>query len=154
ASFPSATPGEFIISWHCPERANPRASGIPQPSFQELASTLPRPVARGCALAGLLGLVALTLAHPSASRLLTWPWALLAAALWLQPLVAGQLLLGGSAVCRLPGRLVVAGLALLAASSLLSACLSPFSAASFARLFPTLGGVALFFWLHHWLSDP
>ncbi len=102
------------------------------------------------AVAGVGAIVALTLAHPSSSRLLTWPLVLVASAFWVMPVVLVVLRLGGRAAFHVPNRLVTAGLGLLALATVISAALSPFSAASFVRTWPTLGGVAFFFLLHDW----
>ncbi len=101
-------------------------------------------------VAAALGTVALTLAHPSSTRQFTWPWVLVLTAVWLAPIVA---FFGTREAWRLPGRLLTAGLVLLAGATLASALVSPFDRLSLPRVWPTLGGVALFFWLHHWLAD-
>ncbi len=106
--------------------------------------------ARLLALAAV-GVLGLTLAHPSSSRQFTWPWAPGLGLLWLTPI----------AVClatprrSLPtDRLLLGGLGLLALATLASAALSPFAPLSLPRIWPTLGGIALFCWLHHWLAAP
>ncbi len=100
-----------------------------------------------------VGAITLTLAQPSSTRQFTWPWVLVLTAVWLAPLLA---LLGSRDTWRLPDRPLTAGLLLLASATLLAATLSPFAQLSLLRVWPTIGGVALFFWLHHWLtkSDP
>jgi tetratricopeptide (TPR) repeat protein len=102
-------------------------------------------------LAGLVAVVGLSLAHPSSSRMLTWPWVLLMAALWVGPPLALLLRLVRADDFHLPARLVTVGLALLAVVTVASAWASPYSTASTARTWPTLSGVALFFLLHDWL---
>lgn len=96
-----------------------------------------------------VGAIALTLAQPSSTRQFTWPWMLLLTAVWLAPIVA---LLGSRDAWRLPDRPLTAGLLLLVAATLTAATLSPFAQFSLLRVWPTVGGVALFFWLHHWLA--
>ena len=103
-------------------------------------------------VAGLVALMVVTLAHPSATRMHTWPWAFFTALLWLLPVALAAARFGATASLRLPNPLISAGLALLAAGTLASACASPFSALSTARVWPTLGGIAFFFLLHDWLA--
>lgn len=101
---------------------------------------------------GLAGLAAITLGHPSATRMHTWPWTLLTALIWLLP-VAWQLARTVTQPpLRLPARIVTVALALLALTTVLSAWLSPFRNLSLARCWPTLGGVAFFLLLHDWLA--
>jgi O-antigen ligase len=90
-----------------------------------------------------------TLAHPSSTRQFTWPWVLWLALIWLAPIAA--LLVVREPWLR-PGRLLASGLLLLGLATLASAACSPFAALSLLRIWPALGGVALFFWLHHWLA--
>lgn len=92
----------------------------------------------------------LTLAHPSSTRQYTWPWLPWLSLIWLIPIGAW---LTAPARWRRPGTVLAAGLGLLAAATLASALLSPFSALSLPRVWPTLSGVALFWWLHGWLGD-
>lgn len=114
-------------------------------------ANLPRRVAVSL---GVAALVAITLAYPSATRVHTWPWAILGLGLWLLPLVG---LIVGAMRCpewRLPTRTFLVGLLLLAVGTLASALVSPFASASLPRVWPTLGGVALVLWLHQCWSAP
>ena len=118
------------------------------------ADSVSSPV-RALGVAGLAALVVVTLAHPSATRVHTWPWALLAALVWLLPVVLAAVRFGTAARLRLPSPMILAGFALLAVGTLASAYASPFAALSAARVWPTLGGIACYFLLHDWLaSDP
>jgi O-antigen ligase len=99
-------------------------------------------------------LLGLTLAHPSATRIHTWPWALFAAVYWLLLVTLAIASSTWTTYPRWPNPLVPAGLLLLAAATAFSALMSPFAAASLPRIWPTLGGTALFFLLHWWLSFP
>jgi O-antigen ligase len=101
------------------------------------------------ALGGLAVLAALTLAHPSATRMHGWPLAAAATGLCLLPGLALTLGIWRSGTWRQPPTTLLAGMILLAAAGGVSAWLSPFSAASLPRLWPTLGGAALYLWLHH-----
>ena len=100
-----------------------------------------------------LGVVALTVAYPSATRQYTWPWAPLLIVAWLAPLAAviGRLSFRDRWIW--PSRLLNSGLFLLSGITLLSAALSPFAHQSLLRIWPTLAGVALFFWMRDWLSE-
>lgn len=109
-------------------------------------------LAPATAAVGLVLLAALTLTYPSATRMHTWPWATIAALLWLLPIGALIATLSRATAWRMPNRAIATGAILLAVSALGSAWASPFSAASLARVWPTLGGTAFYFWLHHWLS--
>jgi len=108
-------------------------------------------------IAGAVGVVtlgAVTLAHPSATRIHTWPWAAIGFGLWILPLVVLSI---GAARCpfwRLPARPFLAGLIVLAVGTLAAALVSPFASASLPRVWPTLGGVALLLWLYHSWSVP
>jgi len=102
---------------------------------------------------GLLALTAVTLAHPSATRLHGWPLAGLVTGLALLPVLALLAGFGRSASWRLPPSTLLAGTLVLAVGAVVSAWLSPFSAASLPRIWPTLGGVALYLWLHHAWSN-
>lgn len=105
-------------------------------------------------LAGLL-LALVTFAPPSASRILGWPLAGAAFALWVFPVAVGLGAIARGVSWRLPPALILAGLTLLVFSAFASALASPFSAASLPRLWPTLGGAALYLWLHHaWSGGP
>lgn len=97
---------------------------------------------------------ALALAYPSSTRQFTWPWILLLQLAWFAPLVALALEVVRVRPWHLPARPLLAGLALLAGGTLVSAAMSPFSAASLPRVWPTLGGVAALLWLHDWLGHP
>jgi O-antigen ligase/tetratricopeptide (TPR) repeat protein len=101
---------------------------------------------------GLLGLLAVTLAHPSATRMQTWPWALVTAALWILPVGLLAVVIARDKNLRLPNMLSAVGLLLLAGSAVVSAGFGPLAAASLPLTWPTLGGVALCLWLHHWLT--
>ena len=96
----------------------------------------------------------LTLAHPSATRQFTWPLVVLLAGVWLAPVAAGLIGLAGKQPWIRPPALLGSGLGLLATITLVSALLSPFGTLSLLRIWPTLAGVAAFFWLHHWLAAP
>ncbi|HUR58388.1 MAG TPA: O-antigen ligase family protein [Opitutaceae bacterium] len=109
-------------------------------------------IPRTLALIGLVGLAAVTLAHPSATRMQTWPWALMTAALWIIPVVLLAIVVAREKILRLPNAFVGAGLVLLAMAAVVSAGASPMSAASLPLTWPTLGGVALCLLLHHWLA--
>lgn len=101
--------------------------------------------------AAVLALAAVTLAHPSATRIHTWPWAAVGFALWIFPFVVLAIGAARSSTWRLPGRTFVTGLLVLALGTLAAALASPFAAASLPRVWPTLGGVALLLGLyHHW----
>jgi tetratricopeptide (TPR) repeat protein len=97
----------------------------------------------------LVILAGVTLAHPSATRMHTWPWAGFVLLIWVLPVVAmlGTALTGPT--WRLPSWPIVIGLVLLVGGAILSASLSPFAPASLLRLWPTLGGSALLLWLYH-----
>jgi len=97
-----------------------------------------------------VGVGVLTLTHPSSTRQFTWPWVGLLTMVWLAPVVA---LLGNPAAWRGPGRALTTGLLLLVGATLLAAVLSPFPQSSQLRVWPAVGGVALFFWLHQWLAN-
>jgi O-antigen ligase len=97
------------------------------------------------------GALAVTLVHPSATRQFTWPWLPCLTLAWLVPIFA---LLSLRTPWRTPSRLLTAGLLLLALGVVVSAALSPFAPLSLPRVWPTLGGIALFFWLHQWLAEP
>jgi O-antigen ligase len=101
----------------------------------------------------VVGVAAVTLSHPSATRIYTWPMAALVTALWWFPM--GPLLSGTEkgSVWRTPPPLLFGGLVLLATGTFLSAVLSPF-ATSLARTGPTFGGIALYLWFHHALTSP
>jgi O-antigen ligase len=121
--------------------------------------TTPHPTPAAKWPAQLLALAAaggavLTVVFPSATRQFTWPWVLLLAFLWVAPLAAGLAAFTLRGIWTRPNGLLSAGLILLAAVTLLSAALSPFARLSLLRVWPTLGGVALFFWLHDWLAEP
>lgn len=105
--------------------------------------------ARLLALAAAAALV-LTLAHPSSTRQFTWPWHPLLWLLLLAPIIA---LLADRAPWRRPDRILTAGLLLLGAATLTAAAMSPFAALSLPRVWPTLGGIALFFWLKNWIAQ-
>lgn len=93
-------------------------------------------------------LAGLTLIYPSTSRLLVWPWALGGTALWLAPVLVLLVQLVRTADFRLPSPLVTSGILLLAMAVCLSAAVSPFSAATLPRVWPTLGGCAFYLLLH------
>ena len=129
------------------------------------ASVVVRPVAarrfggpdatrRVVALLGLLALAIVTLAHPSATRLHSWPLAGIVPGLALLTVVAVLFGIWRGETWRLPPPLLFVGAIVLALGAGLSAWVSPFAAASLPRIWPTLGGVALYLWLHHeWSSD-
>ena len=101
----------------------------------------------------LFGVVVLNTTYPSATLQYTWPWSPLLAVAWLTPLAAmiGRLAFRGQWIW--PTQLLRNGLWLLTAVTLLSSSLSPFAQHSLLRIWPTLAGVALFFWLHDWLAE-
>ena len=103
---------------------------------------------------GLVGLLAVTLAHPSATRMQTWPWAAFTAALWIFPVGLLAVVVARENCLRLPNALSAIGLALLAGAAVVSAAVSPLAAASLPLTWPTLGGVALCLLMHHWLTAP
>lgn len=100
-----------------------------------------------------VGVAALTSAYPSATRQYTWPWAPLLAMAWLTPLAAIIGRLSFREQWTRPNSLLSAGLVLLSGVTVLSAALSPFVEHSLLRIWPTLSGVALFFWLYDWLGE-
>ncbi|AOS44556.1 O-Antigen ligase [Lacunisphaera limnophila] len=100
-----------------------------------------------------VGTVALTLVHPSSTRQFSWPWILVLQGIWLAPLAALGLGLATQPNWRRPERGLLAGLILLAVTALVSAGLSPYAGASLPRVWPTLGGVAAYLWLHHWITQ-
>jgi len=110
------------------------------------------PASRALGVVGPIALLALTLAHPSTSRMFTWPWTLLAVALWLAPVALLVARLATRSLWRWPDRWALAGVAVLAFGAVASAGASPFAAASLARTWPTLAGAALFLLLHDWLA--
>ena len=131
---------------------------MPRPA--DSASAAVRPVAesgsdgsdaplRFAALVGLLALAVITLAHPSATRMHGWPLAAGVTLLCLFPVLAFLVGLWRSETWRLPPASLLVGSLVLAFGTTLSAWLSPFAATSLPRIWPTLGGVALFLWLHH-----
>jgi tetratricopeptide (TPR) repeat protein len=97
----------------------------------------------------LVILAGVTFAHPSATRMHTWPWAGWVLFLWALPVSAmlGTALTGPT--WRLPSWPILIGLVLLAGGAIVSASFSPFASASLPRIWPTLGGAALLLWLHH-----
>lgn len=99
------------------------------------------------------GVIVLTMFDLSATRQYTWPWAPLLALAWLAPLIVivGRLAFQNQWVW--PNISLRIGLFLLSGITLLSAALSPFAQISLLRIWPTLSGVALFFWLHDWLAE-
>lgn len=103
-------------------------------------------------LAGLVALLGLSLAHPSSSRMLTWPWMLLTATLWVGPVIVLIARMVGRAEFRLPPPVVGSALAFLGVVTVASAAFSPFAAASLVRTWPTLGGLAFYFLLHDALA--
>lgn len=129
----------------------------PAPAAASPASSRPSDAryARALVALGLGGLAVITFVNPSASRLYTWPMAAIVLAFWLFPI---GLLIGGlvgETRWRPPPRLILLGLFLLAAGAIASAALSPFAAASLPRIWPTVGGAALYLVLHHaWAGAP
>jgi len=97
----------------------------------------------------LVMLAGVTFAHPSATRMHTWPWAGFVLLLWVLPVGAMLGTALTSPTWRLPSWPILTGLVLLTGGAILSASLSPFAAASLPRVWPTLGGSALLVWLHH-----
>lgn len=107
--------------------------------------------ARAASCIGMAALMVLTLAHPSTSRMHTWPWSALVALLALLPmLLLVQIAVSGT--WRLPNGTATAGLLLLAIGSVVSAAASPYADAVMPRTWHVLGCVALGFVLHHAVS--
>ena len=104
--------------------------------------------------AWFVALGAVNLSHPSATRIYTWPWAVVTVFVWLLPVGTLLVTWASAETWRLPNRVITTGLLLLVGAALLSASLSPFSPAPWVRVWPTLSGTALFLWLHHSLSEP
>ena len=104
------------------------------------------------ALAALGGL-AVTVAYPSATRQFTWPWVLLLFLVWIVPLGASVSVFAKSPIWRRPNSLLTIGLFLLVTATLIAATASPFARLSILRIWPTLSGGALLFWLHDWLNQ-
>lgn len=125
-----------------------------RPADPDVVATPHSRVERAGAAIFVVLLVALTLPHPSTTRIHTWPWALLAALCWLIPPIGAIAAFARGDPARWPDRLVPAGLLLLVASAVLSALLSPFPAASLPRIWPTVAGTALVYVLHQWLARP
>lgn len=121
-----------------------------QPAVAAASPADARHVAGWAAYAALL--LALTLPYPSATLVHAWPWALPGAIVWLVPAAFALVALTARESRPWPNRILPAGIALLVVVSAVSARLSPFADASLVRLWPTLGGAALFVGLRHWLS--
>ncbi|HEY1110447.1 MAG TPA: O-antigen ligase family protein, partial [Opitutaceae bacterium] len=115
-------------------------------------SAAPASVSRALVAGGWIALAGLTLLYPSTSRMLVWPWALAGAALWLAPVLVLLVRLACVVEFRLPPPLVTAGIALLAVTVCVSASTGPFAAASLPRVWPTLGGCAVYLLLHDALA--
>jgi O-antigen ligase len=96
---------------------------------------------------------AITLAHPSATRIHTWPWAPTGTVLWLLPVALAIARWLQSPIWRVPAFPLAGGLALLAFATVASAWSSPFAESSLAQTWPTLGGIAFFFLLHDFLAS-
>lgn len=96
---------------------------------------------------GLLS--ALTLAHPSTSRMLAWPLAGLTSAAWGLLVTATLLTFARARIWHRPPLPALIGAALLVLGAVASAAFSPFSALVLPLAWPTVGGVALFLLLHH-----
>jgi O-antigen ligase/tetratricopeptide (TPR) repeat protein len=121
------------------------------------AAPAPATSGRGSVMLGVLALVALafvTFVYPSATRQHAWPFAAVVFALSVFPVLVLLFGILRGATWRLPPPAVRAGIAILALGAVVSAVTSPFSPASFARIWPTWGGCALYLWLHHLWSDP
>lgn len=127
------------------------ASAVARPGTAPAAAPA---AGRLAAVVGLAALGCVTFAHPSATRMHGWPLAAAVVLLALLPVavVAGGVLRAGP--WRWPPAALLGGVGLLALGATGSALASPFAAASLPRLWPTLGGVALFLWLHHAWSGP
>lgn len=128
----------------CHQHVRPPFSRMMDPSAPKLPlpADFSWPVRLAIAAAIGLGL-GLTLLHPSATRLLAWPWALFAALGWLLPIavVLGHLTLrGGKGGC---GRWIDGGLAALASAAVISALLSPQPALALPSALAILGACAL-----------
>lgn len=130
----------------------PRPADSDSAAFRPVAASEPersRSALRVTAALGLLALAVVTLAHPSATRMHGWPLAGVVIALALLPVIALLAGLARTEAWRLPPAKLLAGTLVLAVGAVVSAWLSPFSAASLPRIWPTLGGAALYLWLHH-----
>lgn len=116
-------------------------------------AALPRPRDTGIIGFYAMGalLLALTIVYPSATRIHTWPWAGLAALYWFGAVALLIVSLARGETVAGPNALVRAGLLILVTAAILSAVMSPFVAASLPRIWPTLGGAAVFFGLYQWL---
>lgn len=101
----------------------------------------------------LVTLAGVTFAHPSATRMHTWPWSGFVFLLWVLPVGAMLGTALTSPTWRLPPWPVLTGLLLLTGGAIASASLSPFAPAILPRIWPTLGGSALLLWLHHRWSE-
>src|SRR5687767_9546467 len=69
----------------------------------------------------LLTLCVVTFAHPSASRMHSWPWSAVVMALWLFPVAALMIGMERRQVWRMPRPLVLSGIGLLAIGAFASA---------------------------------
>lgn len=118
--------------------SNTTSSADPRPGPRALSS-----VGAAGAAALALTLVAVTVPHASATRMLTWPWCAPASAFWAAVLgVALFRLLRGAPDSRLGGALDVAFASLAAAGSA-AALASPLRATLAPHLLPFLGALAL-----------
>ncbi len=115
-------------------------SAGPSPVHARAASS---PAARLFLAAAFALAVGLTVLHPSATRILAWPWAAFAALGWLLPI--GTVLYRVLRTGELPslGRTLDAGLALLALAAVASALASPLRSLALAAALPVLAGCAL-----------
>jgi O-antigen ligase len=101
------------------------------------------PVARLLLATAIALSLGLTVLHPSATRLVAWPWAAFATVAWLLPIaVVLRKLLRSEKFPRFGGTLD-AGLALLAAAAVASALLSPQRPLALAAALPVLATCAL-----------
>jgi len=89
------------------------------------------------------GLLAVSVASPSSTRLETWPWAAFVALGWLLPVAVALTRFVRERPCSCFGGLLDDGLALLALAGTASALASPVSGAVLPHLLPMLGTCAL-----------
>lgn len=97
-------------------------------------------------------LAALTLSHPSATRLHTWPWRGLGWLFWAAPVIWLALRCWLRQSLHAPNRLLASGLVTLAGATVASAFASPFTALSVPHVWPALGGAAWVFLVHDWVA--
>ena len=125
-----SSPWSALAPDPCQKRHCPRAArGTSRVTTPSPTSAHPWP-ARLLAVAAV-GALAVTLAHPSATRQFTWPWLPGLTLAWIVPLFA---LLSRRTPWRAPDRLLTSGLLLLALGTFVAAALSPFAPLSLPRV--------------------